>query len=115
MLVSGRVTVEMKLQHTTSGCNHQDSITIFPVQLDQTLPIGSRELESFTWIILNAILCLVLDFQVFFGETVKSQATNGTHECHHDGISLLFGLNFCIIFEHPRGETTMMFAKVPVI
>ncbi len=28
---------------------------------DQTLPIGSR--ESFTWIILNTILCLVLDVQ----------------------------------------------------
>ena len=28
---------------------------------DQTLPIGSR--ESFTWIILKTILCLVLDFQ----------------------------------------------------
>ena len=28
---------------------------------DQTLPLGSR--ESFTWIILKTILCLVLDFQ----------------------------------------------------
>ena len=28
---------------------------------DQTLPIGSR--ESFIWIILKTILCLVLDFQ----------------------------------------------------
>ena len=28
---------------------------------DQTLPIGSR--ESFTWIILKTILCLVLDLQ----------------------------------------------------
>ncbi len=28
---------------------------------DQTLPIGSR--ESFTWITLKTILCLVLDFQ----------------------------------------------------
>ena len=28
---------------------------------NQTLPIGSR--ESFTWIILKTILCLVLDFQ----------------------------------------------------
>ena len=28
---------------------------------DQTLPVGSR--ESFTWIILKTILCLVLDFQ----------------------------------------------------
>ena len=28
---------------------------------DQTLPIGSR--ESFTWIILKTILCLVLDSQ----------------------------------------------------
>ncbi len=31
------------------------------VQFDQTLPLGSR--ESFTWIILKTILCLVLDFQ----------------------------------------------------
>ncbi len=28
---------------------------------DQTLHLGSR--ESFTWIILKTILCLVLDFQ----------------------------------------------------
>ena len=34
---------------------------------DQTLPLGSR--ESFTWIILKTILCLVLDFQgVRFGK-----------------------------------------------
>ena len=33
---------------------------------DQTLPIGSR--ESFTWIILKTILCLVLDFQGIYNE-----------------------------------------------
>ena len=31
---------------------------------DQTLPLGSR--ESFTWIILKTILCLVLHFQGLF-------------------------------------------------
>ena len=37
---------------------------IYPIprkSKDQTLPIGSR--ESFIWIILKTILCLVLDFQ----------------------------------------------------
>ena len=44
---------------------------------DQTLPSGSR--ESFTWIILKTILCLVLDFQglpsfwVLFGVNNASQ------------------------------------------
>ena len=33
------------------------------VQADQTLPIGNGSRESFIWIILKTILCLVLDFQ----------------------------------------------------
>ncbi len=49
---------------------------------DQTLPLGSR--ESFTWIILKTILCLVLDSQgrVLFLMHVldllaETKATNG--------------------------------------
>ena len=34
---------------------------------DQTLPLGSR--ESFTWTILKAIICLVLDLQGNFTKT----------------------------------------------
>ena len=49
-----------------SAKNHQQKqIQGFPRKSkDQTLPIGSR--ESFTWIILKTILCLVLDFQGFW-------------------------------------------------
>ena len=42
------------------------SLTFSRKSKDQTLPIGSR--ESFTWIILKTILCLVLDPQGFPSE-----------------------------------------------
>ena len=45
---------------------------------DQTLPLGSR--ESFTWIILKTILCLVLDFQGF----CKRQSWQRIHEDKHE-------------------------------
>ena len=48
---------------------------------DQTLPVGSK--ESFTWIILKTILCLVLDFQGIYIYTHIGLPTFH-HNFYHD-------------------------------
>ena len=47
---------------------------------DQTLPIGSR--ESFTWIILKTILCLVLDSYIIYIYIYSSDRKKNTPDLH---------------------------------
>ena len=71
-------------------CNKKSwkNLCLFPRKSkDQTLPIGSR--ESFAWIILKTILCLVLDSQGFgcfqkYGKTPQIIHLNRVfHYFHH--------------------------------